>query len=162
MKRMSRWFVMPALLLALWLVLNDSLSMEQWLTGLFLATILSLLAPKLRPVRARVAHGVTALRLIGHVARDIAHSNVMVGWQIIRGDAFGARPGLLDIPLRIHDPHGLAALCCIVTFTPGTVWAGHDPVTNVLTLHVLDLRDPQGLTHVIQNRYEGPLMEIFE
>ena len=33
---------------------------------------------------------------------------------------------------------------------------------NVLTLHVLDLSDPQGLTRIIQDRYERSLMEIFE
>lgn len=162
MKRLLGFLPLPCLLLALWLVLNDSLSAGQIALGLAIALAISLLAPILRPVRARLSHPIVALRLAGHVAWDIAHSNYQVGRRILLGDAAGARPGFLDIPLHIRDPHGLALLACIVTFTPGTVWSGHDPVLNILTLHVLDLRDPAGLTRIIQDRYERPLMEIFE
>ncbi|MGB6006792.1 Na+/H+ antiporter subunit E [Castellaniella sp.] len=162
MRRLLGFLPLPCLLLALWLVLNDSLSAGQIALGLAIAVTLSLLAPILRPVRARLRHPWTALRLIAHVARDIVLSNYLVSQRILRGDASSAQSGFLDIPLRIRDPHGLAALACIVTFTPGTVWAGHDTERNVLTLHVLDLSDPAGLTRVIQDRYERPLMEIFE
>src|SRR5690606_22850919 len=124
--------------------------------------VLALLAPILRPVRARIRHPRLALSLAWHVLCDIARSNVAVGRRILRGPRAQVQPGFLDIPLRIRDPHGLAALACIVTFTPGTVWSGHDAERNVLTLHVLDLNDPEGLTHIIQDRYEGPLMEIFK
>ena len=70
--------------------------------------------------------------------------------------------GFLKIPLDLRDPHGLAMLSIIVTGTPGTVWSGHDPTTNVLTLHVLDLQDEDAWIHTIKDRYERPLMEIFE
>lgn len=161
-KRICAYLPMISLLLVLWLVLNDSLSNGQIVLGLLIALILSLLAPILRPVRARLRHPWIALRLVGHVAIDILRSNYQVSRRILQGSASGARPGFVDIPLRIQDPHGLAALACIVTFTPGTVWAGHDPNRNLLTLHVLDLNDPAGLTRIIQGRYESPLMEIFQ
>lgn len=162
MRHLTRWLVMPLLLLLLWRALNDRLSLAGWVLGAAIAITLSLLAPKLRPVRARLSHPVTALRLLVHVGIDIAKSTVAVGWRILQGDASPARPEFLHIPLRLTDPHGLAMLSCIVTFTPGTVWAGHDPQRQILTLHVLDLHDPEGLTHIIQDRYEAPLMEIFE
>ncbi|MGB6154829.1 MAG: Na+/H+ antiporter subunit E [Castellaniella sp.] len=161
-KRMRAYLPMIVLLLVLWLVLNDSLSNGQMVLGLLIALALSLLAPILRPVRSRPRHPLIALRLIGHVATDILYSNYQVSRRILQGAATSAQPGFLDIPLRIRDPHGLAALACIVTFTPGTVWAGHNPERNLLTLHVLDLSDPAGLTRIIQNRYESPLMEIFQ
>jgi multicomponent K+:H+ antiporter subunit E len=162
MKRMLQFLPLPCLLLALWLTLNDSVSAGQIALGLAIAVTLSLLAPILRPARARLRRPMTALRLTAHVARDIVHSCYLVSLRILRGDAAPDQPGFLDIPLRIRDPHGLATLACIVTFTPGTIWAGHDAERNVLTLHVLDLSDRAGLTRVIQDRYERPLMEIFE
>ena len=70
--------------------------------------------------------------------------------------------GFLQIPLEMRDPHGLAMLAVIITATPGTVWAGHDPADNVLTLHVLDLQDEAAWLQTIKQRYERPLMEIFE
>ncbi len=50
----------------------------------------------------------------------------------------------------------------IVTSTPGTVWAGLSPAGDALTLHVLDLKDEAEWIRLIKQRYERPLMRIFE
>ena len=42
------------------------------------------------------------------------------------------------------------------------MWAGLSDAGDVLTLHVLDLRDEAGLIQSIKQRYEQPLMRIFE
>lgn len=162
MRRLASRVAMPIVLLGLWLLLNDSVSGGHLVLGAAIAIVLSLLAPTLRPVRASLSHPLVALRLIAHVWLDIAHSNLAVSWRILLGRRSEARPGFLDIPLRMRDPHALAALSCIITYTPGTVWAGHDAQSNTLTLHVLDLRDPEAWIRTVQHRYETPLMEIFE
>lgn len=107
-------------------------------------------------------HPGTALRLLWHVAVDIFHSNFAVARLIWLGPRSGATPGFLQIRLRMQDPHGLAMLACIITYTPGTVWADYLEEEALLTLHVLDLKDEDHWRNVIQNRYERPLMEIFE
>src|SRR3546814_943664 len=89
-------------------------------------------------------------------------SNIAVARIIWLGKHADATPGFLKIPLRIRDPHGLAALACIVTYTPGTVWSDYSEAEQLLTLHVLDLKDEAEWFHTIQQRYERPLMEIFE
>ncbi|MDN5842001.1 MAG: Na+/H+ antiporter subunit E [Alcaligenaceae bacterium] len=162
MRALLRFLPLPCLLLALWIVLNDSLSIGTIVLGSAIALILSLLAPSLRPVRASLSSPLAALRLIRDVFIDIVRSNVAVGRRIWLGGRAGATPGFVDIPLRLRDAHGLAALACIITFTPGTVWSGYDEAEHVLTLHVLDLKDEDGWRHTVQQRYERPLMEIFE
>lgn len=162
MKSVLRFLPLPCLLLLLWVVLNDSLSAGTLVLGAVIALSLSLLAPSLRPVRATLSHPLSALRLIGHVGADIVRSNIAVSRRICLGDRAGATPGFVDIPLQMRDAHGLAALACIITFTPGTVWAGYDESQHLLTLHVLDLKDIAAWQHTVQQRYERPLMEIFE
>ena len=44
----------------------------------------------------------------------------------------------------------------------GVVWAAHDPQRNVFTMHVLDLYDEAAWRRTVKERYEQPLMEIFE
>lgn len=162
MKKILSYLYLPILLFLLWLLLNDTLSSEHMVLGGVLAIILSLLAPILRPVRANLAKPITAIKLFIKVAIDISISNYNVGLLIIRSKTINNKPGFVDIPLTITDPHGLAALSCIITFTPGTVWAGHDPITNVLTLHVLDIKVEEALILHIQQHYEQPLLEIFQ
>ncbi|HEX6398123.1 MAG TPA: Na+/H+ antiporter subunit E, partial [Steroidobacteraceae bacterium] len=93
---------------------------------------------------------------------DIVVSNLQVA-QIVLGLHRGVlRSGFLQVPLELRDPHGLAALSAIVTSTPGTVWAGLSADGATLTLHVLDLQDEAGLVHTVKQRYEQPLMRIFQ
>ena len=62
----------------------------------------------------------------------------------------------------MHDPYGLAMLACIITATPGTIWAGLSADGRYLTIHVLDLQDEETWIRTIKDRYERRLMEIFE
>jgi len=162
MKRLAGLLPIPLFLLFMWLVLNMTLSAGNIVFGLLLAAALAAAASTLRPLRACVRHPAAIVKLVVHVVADILRSNAAVARLIWLGKRSGATPGFLEIPLDIRDPHGLAALACIVTYTPGTVWASFSDETRTLTLHVLDLKDEAQWTHTIKHRYERPLMEIFE
>lgn len=164
MIRFVNALVLPFLLLVLWILLNDSVAPGEIAIGAVLALALSwaLHASRLRPLHARPRHPLVILKLAMAVAADIAKSNVAVARIIILGSRANASPGFIDIPLRIKDPHALAALACIVTYTPGTVWADYSEEHNLLTLHVLDLQEEALWLNIIQQRYERPLLEIFE
>ncbi|HLS41801.1 MAG TPA: Na+/H+ antiporter subunit E [Paenalcaligenes sp.] len=153
---------LPAYLLGLWLLLNNSLSIGNIALGIGLGLFIAFAALPFRPVRAAAKKPLLALKLLGQVWYDIIVSNIDVGRIVWLGSKSGATPGFLDIPLTIKDPHGLAALSCIVSYTPGTVWSGYDEDTNMLTLHILDLKDEQQWLDTIQKRYQNPLIEIFE
>lgn len=162
MKRYLHRLILPLLLLALWLLLNDTVSPAQVALGSVLALFLGWAAMALRPLQAYPKKPLVAISLMWHVAVDIFHSNIAVARIIWLGRKANATPGFVKIPLRIRDPHGLAALACIVTYTPGTVWSDYSENDDLLVLHVLDLKDEQQWLHTIQHRYERPLMEIFE
>ncbi len=150
------------LLLLLWLVVNQSLAPHHWLLGLLFAFPIARLVRTLRPRTARPRRFGLALVLCWHVFCDVVRSNFAVGRIILGTVRQQPKVGFLKIPLDLRDPHGLATLSIIITATPGTVFAGHDPDSNVLTLHVLDLQDEAAWLHTIKHRYERPLMEIFE
>jgi multicomponent K+:H+ antiporter subunit E len=165
MKR-SRENFSPALVVALtgfWLLLNQSVAPAHLLLGAILATAMTWFITNLRPVHARVRRLDTAALLVLTVTRDIVVSNYHVA-LIVLGLTGGReiRSGFLRIPLELRDPHGLAMLAAIVTATPGTVWSGLSTSGDTLTLHVLDLRDESALIRTIKQRYEQPLMRIFE
>lgn len=162
MTHFLRRLMLPAFLFVMWLLLNRSVSPGQIVIGLTLALVFTWLSQWLRPLKAYPKRPLTALLLIWHVAVDITKSNIAVGKLVWLGSRGNATPGFLKIPLRITDPHALASLACIITFTPGTVWADHSEDDNILTLHVLDLKDEAVWRHTVQYRYERPLMEIFE
>ena len=161
MKRFGGWFslTMVIALRCLWLLLNRSVEPADVALGLMLSLLLAWFGSTLRPLRASLHRMDVAVVLLLYVFADIVHSNYKVA-RIVLGRAF--RPGFLDIPLELTDPHGLAALAAIITSTPGTVWVGLSPDGQTLRLHVLDLDNPDELTSFIKRRYEQPLMRIFQ
>lgn len=161
MKKVLYWLVLPCILLAVWLLLNRSLAPSQIALGAVLALLLAWAAMPLRPLRATPKRPWVLLTLLAHVIIDIIRSNIQVARLIWLGPK-SHTPGFMRIPLTLRDPHGLALLSCIITYTPGTVWAGFSEEKGLLTLHVLDLRDQQYWIDLVQQRYERPLKEIFE
>lgn len=157
--------VLTVALVAMWLALNDTLAPGQVLLGVVLAVALAIWAARMRPLRPRLQlqRLQLALGLLVVVFVDIVRSNIAVG-RIILGLAGRGRvrSDFLDIPLDLQDPHGLAVLAMIVTSTPGTVWVGLDPDLRTLTLHILDLDDEQKWVRIIKDRYERPLIGIFQ
>lgn len=155
--------VLAAVLVAMWLVLNDTLAPGQVLLGVLCALVLGGWAARMRPLRPVLRRPHLALGLLWAVFVDILRSNIGVG-RIVLGLVRRRviHSGFLDIPLDLHDPHGLAVLATIITSTPGTVWVGHDPQRNVVTLHILDLKDEASWIRLIKDRYERPLIGIFQ
>ena len=162
----ARAVISPALVLgltALWLILQETIAPAQILLGLALGVLLSAASSRLRPLHASLRRIDLAAGLMLVVAWEIILSNIAVA-RIVLGLVRHreVRSGFVQIPLAIRDPYGLAALAAIITATPGTVWAGLSADGNELTLHILDIEDEQRWIGYIKNRFERPLMRIFE
>lgn len=160
-----RWLPYPllsALLALIWLVLNQSISPGTVLLGLVLGVALGRVFGLLRPPKARARNVPMAARLLLRVLLDIVRSNLAVARLILGGGGGKVRSGFVSIPLTLTDHHGLAVLACIITSTPGTVWVSYDPASSVLLIHVLDLVDEATWIATIRQRYERPLLEIFQ
>jgi multicomponent K+:H+ antiporter subunit E len=153
---------MAAGLLTLWLLLAQSLSWGQLLLGILVALVGGWGLAALKLPKARIRRPTAVLRLASRVFVDIVHSNVAVAAIVLGLGRRGRRSGFVSIRLELRDPYGLAALACIITSTPGTVWVSFDAATGTLMIHVLDLVDEGEWVRTIKGRYERLLLEIFE
>ncbi|MEO8626497.1 MAG: Na+/H+ antiporter subunit E [Betaproteobacteria bacterium] len=162
---MKRWLPSPLLsvgLFALWLVLNQSLSIDH----LLLAGVLGLLVPRitapLRPIHSRIRRPTVLAHLILAVGMDVITSSVQVAWGVLRSHWRGPNGAFVRIPLELRDPSALAALAVITTVVPGTVWSELALDHSVLLVHVFDLKDEAAFVAHYKARYERSLQEIFE
>jgi multicomponent K+:H+ antiporter subunit E len=154
--------VLWSALTAMWVTLAGALTVAHVILGALVALVAVRARASLQPAAIRLRRPLAAVALAGIVAADIVRSNVAVARIVLRPGAQGRVPGFVEIPLDTRNPAALAALACIITATPGTAWAGYDARSNTLTMHVLDLADRAESARTIKERYERPLMEIFE
>lgn len=154
--------LLSAALFVLWLLLNRTLGMGQVLLALVLALAIPLLTAGLRPVPVRIRKPGVVLRLLLTVAADSARSNIAVIRLLLRPGSRRHPPGFVHVPLDMRDPNALAALALIVCLTPGTAWAELSRDRATLLLHALEVDDASAMVAHIKQRYERPLMEIFE
>ncbi|BBK33677.1 multisubunit potassium/proton antiporter PhaE subunit [Stella humosa] len=161
---MTRWLPSPLaslLLMALWLLLNQSVSPGHLLLGAVLGVIGPHLMTRLDTPAMRIGRPWAIVRLIGIFVVDVVRSNINVARVILQNDR-RQTSGFARIRLRMRSPYGLAALACMLTAAPGTCWVSYDPAAGTLVIHVLDLVDSDDWEAIIERRYERLLMEIFE
>lgn len=160
-----RWIPSPPLSVALfvvWLLLNQALDAATLLMALLLALVVPLLTRGLRPAAVRMRRPLVALRLTGVVLRDMVRSAAMVARELLTRRTDDIPAHFLLVPLDVRDANALAVLAMILCLTPGTAWGELSLDRSTLLLHVFDLQDEQGMIRMIKDRYEKPLMEIFE
>ena len=160
---MRRWLPSPFsfVLLAMWVLLNESVAPSVLVLGAALTVGVSYLFTALNPAKTGVRRPGAALRLALSVLREIVRSNIAVAQIILGARGRDRRSGFVRIPLDTRNPYSLTALACIVTATPGTLWVEYNSAEDTMLLHVLDLIDEAEWVEIIKERYEKPLMEIF-
>jgi len=152
-----------AALLVLWLLLNQSLEPAHLLLGACLGIAVPILTRNLQPLGyPRLAKPVAFARLMGMALAEIVRSCFNVSRIILFAKADRVNSQFIKIPLDMRDPYGLAMLSCLINTTPGTVWVEILEEKHELVLHVFDLHDAQWWIDTIKERYEKPLIEIFE
>jgi multicomponent K+:H+ antiporter subunit E len=162
---MRPWLPFPLLtvsLLAMWLLLTESVAAGTVILGGVLAIGAAQALTVLAPPKTRLRRPRAVFRLALVVLAEIVRSNWAVARIILLPGTRQRRSGFVRIPLDMRVPHGLAALACIITATPGTLWVEYDSAGNTMLLHVLDLIDEEEWVRIIKGRYEKRLMEIFE
>jgi len=148
-------------LVSLWLLLGNSVSLGQVLLGIALGLAIGLAASSTLPAIPVVRSPLKAASYLMLVLRDIVVANLEVA-RLVVGPLARLRPRVVAVPLDIDEPVVAAVLAATVTLTPGTVSVDLDVGARVLTVHVLNAADDQSVIDGIKSRYEARLKEIFQ
>ena len=160
---MTRVFPQPVLsgvLVLLWLLLVNTVSVGHIVLAIILATLVPQVTYRFWPNRPHPARLVLALRLVGVVLWDIAVANLAVARRVL-GPLRKLSPAFVFVPLDIDDELAITTLASIISLTPGTVSVDVTDDRRCLLVHCLDAPDRTRIVDRIKHRYERPLKEIF-
>lgn len=160
MRTLVRHPLLSALLLAVWLLANNSVSPGQILLGLVLALAIPAVTHTFWPDAPVVKRYAPIPRLLAVVLWDIVVANLRVA-VLVLGPTERLRPRFLVVPLVVEHPFSITTLAGIITLTPGTVSANLSGDRRTLLVHALSEEDVEGAVAAIKERYERPILEIF-
>jgi len=160
MKRYMPFPLRSAVLLACWLILNQSLHPAHWLLGSLVGLGVPLAFAALTPRVTTLRRADLALTLLGMFLKDIVVANLEVARRILGPEA-AIRPRFVWIPLSLVNPQGIAVFAAMITMTPGTLSVDITPDRRWLLVHAFNVEDEAALIREVQQRYEQPLREIF-
>lgn len=165
-KWLNRLFPSPLIslmLIGVWCMLQRSYDLGTVLFSLLLAFFIPIFAANLRPRYVKVRKPWTIIKLFVIVTIDAWHSAWAVMVLLMQKVGTEDTSEFVQIPLDMRDPNGLAVLAIITCITPGNAWAELSMDRSMLLLHVLDGKVvPEEVIKSVKDRYERPLMEIFE
>ena len=150
-RRIGSWLVWWVLMMAFWVMLDDSISTDELLAGAGAAALAALLAELVTFqaatwFRMRIEWVVPALSLPGQVVRD----TVTVYRALWRRLVHGEQPpsAFEELPIRFGDdsPEGVTRRVLLIWGTsvaPNTFALGIDKDSNVMVVHRL-VAEPEG------------------
>ena len=153
--------LLSAILLVIWLLLVNELSVAHLLLGALLGWGVPLYTARFWPDQVHVRRPLLLLRFIGVVLYDILVANITVA-SLILGRQERLRPAFLVLPLALQSELAISLLANTVSLTPGTVSAYLSADRRCLIIHSLHTTAPDELLATIRQRYETPLKEILE
>lgn len=163
-QRRRRWWPQPVLsaaLLVLWLLLVNSIAPGHVLLGAVFGFLVPLFTRNFWPDPPRIRRPGLLLRLVLRVLADIVLANLSAA-RLILGPRRALRPGFLEVPLELSEPFAITVLTSIISLTPGTVSCQLSPDRKRAWVHSLHVEDAEHQVQRVKQRYERPLLEIFQ
>lgn len=159
---LQRWFPHPLVSVIVglsWILLAHSLEAGTLLMAFLLAVIIPRMVAPFIDYTPNI-HWLPALRLFFVVVWDIIEANIKVA-KLVLGPTKNLHPKWFRVPLDTEHEEVNTLLAMIITTTPGTVSAGIDQDRGDILVHALSTEDETAEIELIKQRYERPLIEIF-
>ncbi|MGH9056139.1 MAG: Na+/H+ antiporter subunit E [Acidimicrobiales bacterium] len=144
-RRIGSWIVWWALLMAFWVLLDDSLALAELLSGAAVAAMASFLVELLSHqadarLRIRVEWLQPALRLPVDLARDTILVLAVLWRRLVHGEQPNSGFRVLPVPFGDDSPEGVTRRVLLVggrSVAPNTFVLGLDRETALMVVHQL-------------------------
>lgn len=161
---MTRLFPHPILsvvLVLVWLLLVNTVTLNAIVFGAILGLLLPLMIRAYWPDMARLRNPAAIVGYILIVLLDIVKANIQVALIVLFKPSAQLRPAWVRVPLDVTRPEAITLLAGTITMTPGTVSCDIAQDGHALLVHCLHAPDPDAVRDEIKDRYERRLKEIF-
>lgn len=153
--------VLSIALVAVWLLLLNSVTLGGFVLAVFVGTVVPLLTAPFWPNRPQLRFGWPMIDYLAVVLWDVLVANFGVARLILFRRSEDLHSAWLTVPLDLRTPEAITMLAGTISLTPGTVSSDLAGDGRSLLVHALDVPDREAEVRRIKHRYERRLMRIF-
>ena len=161
MNRLLPHPALSAMLLIVWLLMANSITIGGIVLGGMFALVLPKFTQPFWPDRPRMRFGRAFLGYLGIVLLDILVANFQVAWLILSRRNRDLRARWLVIPTDLTTPEAITMLAGTISLTPSTVSSDVSADGRYLLVHALDVDNAEAEIARIKTRYEARLQRVF-
>lgn len=92
---------------------------------------------------------------------ELVVSSIQVVWDVLTPE-HKARPGIISVPLDVHDPMQVLVLTNYISLTPGTLSLDVTDDCNTLYIHAMFADDPEAIRRSIKDGAERLVKEAMQ
>jgi multisubunit Na+/H+ antiporter MnhE subunit len=134
-------FTLGVLLVAMWVLLWDTVTLANVVVGALVVVLLYLVFPSERVVRPQARfHPIALGRLILYMAWQMVVSNVLLAREIVSPRS-RVRSSIIEVPMRTSSRSMIALVGNLLALTPGTMTVAASADPPMLRLHVMLLHE---------------------
>jgi multicomponent K+:H+ antiporter subunit E len=152
---------LSAMLLIVWLLMANSITVGGIVVGGLFALVLPKFTQPFWPNRPRMRFGRAFVGYLAIVLLDIVIANFQVAWLILFRRNRDLRSRWLVVPIDLTTPEAITILAGTISLTPGTVSSDVSADGRHLLVHALDVGDEAAEVARIKTRYELRLQQVF-
>ena len=147
-------------LLTVWVLLWDTFSVANVLSGIVVVTVVLALFPtKRRGERSFAIRPRPGAKLVWFLLRQVVAANLFIVREAVRPRPH-AHAGILTVPLHCPSDGIITFVANVIALSPGTMTVEVVVMPPTIVLHVLDVRDVEGMRHSV-NELESLAVHTF-
>ena len=153
--------VLIVILTLAWVAITGSVTVANLLLGLVISVAATGLLRRVfaLPPLGRRLWAIAILTVL--FLRELIVSAVRVSLVVLRPNLNSLRPAIIAFPLSVTSDAEITLLASLITLTPGTLSVDVSDDRSMLYVHVLDLKDRDGVVADIANGFEAKVRNIF-
>ncbi len=153
--------ILSVTLLISWLLLNNTVAAGHIVLGAILSIFIPWFTSSFWQERVCAKNPAAFFKFVLIVLFDIVIANITVAKQVLSPNN-NLKPTFFKLPIKLEHPLGISVLASTISLTPGTVSCDLSEDRSYLLIHGLSVEDVDEEIQTILNRYEKPLLEVFQ
>lgn len=157
---MATRLLLNIVLALVWCLLQNEISLRQFLIGSLVATAAMLFFPRSFHQERRYLHKVSlSFQLAAFFFKELLIANITVVKQVL-APKLTIQSGIIAYPLELKDDFLITLLANMITLTPGTLSVEIAPDRKFLFIHFLNVEDIEEERRLIRDGLERYLQRI--